>query len=87
MATVRTVDLAPFETRVIPEEIGLLAREKVIAPVPVLVVAVMVSYAAAPLDVVTEDDVDVNAIRGFTVITTLKAVEEPKVSVAVTDSL
>ena len=83
----RTVDLAPLETRVIPDEIGLLANEKVIAPVPVLAVAVIVSTAAAPNDVVTEGVAAVRIIRGFTVITTLKAVEEFSESVAVTDSL
>ena len=49
----RTVDRAPFETSVIPEENGLLTRENVSAPVPVPVVAVMVSKAATPLEVVS----------------------------------
>ena len=83
----RTVERAPFETKVIPDETGLLVSENVIAPVPVFEVAVIVSYAATPLDVVSDCVVAVNAIRGLTVILTLNAVDEFNVSVAVTDSL
>jgi hypothetical protein len=50
---VRTVERAPPETSVIPEEKGLLASENVSAPVPVLEVAVIVSKAATPLEVVS----------------------------------
>jgi hypothetical protein len=72
---------------VIPDETGLLVSENVIAPVPVFEVAVIVSYAATPLDVVSDCVVAVNAIRGLTVIATLKDVEVLSESVAVTDSL
>ena len=83
----RTVDRAPLETSVIPEEMGLLSSEKVIDPVPVPVVAVIVSTAATPTDVVIEGVAAVRMIRGLTVITTLKAIDEFSESVAVTDSL
>ena len=87
LATVRTVDRAPFATSVIPDEKGLLSSEKVIAPVPVFAVAVIVSTAATPKDVVTEGVAAVRMIRGFTVMATLNAVEVLSESVAVTDSL
>jgi hypothetical protein len=72
---------------VIPDEKGLLSNEKVIVPVPVFAVAVIVSTAATPKDVVTEGVAAVRMVRGFTVIATLNAVEELSESVAVTDSL
>ncbi len=82
----RTVDLAPFATSVIPDEKGLLSSEKVMAPVPVFAVAVIVSTAAAPNEVVIDGVAAVRMIRGLTVITTLNAVDELSESVAVTDS-
>jgi len=65
----------------------LLTSEKVIAPVPVPAVAVIVSTAATPKEVVTDGVAAVRIILGFTVIATLKAVDVFNESIAVTDSL
>ncbi len=70
-----------------PELVGLLSSENEIAPVPVPLVAVMVSYPIIPAVDENEVAVAVSAIGGFTVIATLNEVAAPSESVTVTVSL